>query len=71
MCRSIKVLRQGSVPLSDDEVQAAAVQFVRKISGYRTPSRANEQTFNKAVEEIAHASTRLLHALEYRVRASA
>ena len=71
MCRSIKVLREGSTPLSDDEVQAAALQFVRKISGYRTPSRANEQTFNRAVGEIADASTRLLHALEYRVRAPA
>ena len=69
MCRSIKVLRQGSTPLSDDEVRAAALQFVRKISGYRTPSRANEQTFNRAVEEIAAVSSTLLHTLEYRVRA--
>ena len=69
MCRSIKVLRQGSTPLGDGEVQAAALQFVRKISGYRTPSRANEQTFNRAVEEIAAASSTLLYALEYRVRA--
>ena len=68
MCRSIKVLRQGTTPLSDGEVRAAALQFVRKISGYRTPSRANEQTFNSAVEEVAAASSRLLHALEYRVR---
>ena len=70
MCRSIKVLRQGSTPLSEDEVRAAALQFVRKISGYRTPSRANEQTFDSAVEEIASASSKLLYALEYRVRAS-
>ena len=69
MCRSIKVLRQGSTPLSEDEVRAAALQFVRKISGYRTPSRANELTFDKAVGEIAAASSELLNALEYRVRA--
>ncbi len=69
MCRSIKVLRQGSTPLSDDEVRAAALQFVRKISGYRTPSRANELTFDRAVGEIAAASSKLLNALEYRVRA--
>ena len=68
MCRSIKVLRQGSTPLSDGEVRAAALQFIRKISGYRTPSRANEQTFDRAIEEIAAASSRLLYALEYRVR---
>ena len=69
MCRSIKVLRQGSTPLSDGEVRAAALQFVRKISGYRSPSRANEQVFDGAVEEIAAASSKLLYALEYRVRA--
>lgn len=69
MCRSIKVLRQGSTPLSDDEVRAAALQFVRKISGYRTPSRANELTFDRAVGEIAAASSKLLNALEYRARA--
>ena len=69
MCRSIKVLRQGSTPLSDGEVRAAALQFVRKISGYRSPSRANEQAFDGAVEEIAVASSKLLYALEYRVRA--
>ena len=70
MCRSIKVLRQGSTPLADDEVRAAALQFVRKISGYRTPSRANELTFDRAVGEIAAASSKLLNALEYRVRAA-
>lgn len=69
MCRSIKLLRQGSTPLSDEEVRAASLQFVRKISGYRTPSRANELTFDRAVGEIAIASSKLLNALEYRVRA--
>ncbi len=59
MCRSIKQLRQtGSIP-TDEEIQAAALQFVRKVSGYRKPSRANQEAFDKAVGEIA-ASTRIL-----------
>jgi hypothetical protein len=61
MCRSIKTLR-GQEP-TDEEVQAAALQFVRKISGYRAPSRANESAFAAAVEEIAESSFRLLAAL--------
>ena len=61
MCRSIKTLR-GQEP-TDEEVQAAALQFVRKISGYRVPSRANEAAFTAAVEEIAESSLRLLAAL--------
>jgi hypothetical protein len=61
MCRSIKTLR-GQEP-TDEEVQAAALQFVRKISGYRAPSRANESAFTAAVEEIAESSFRLLAAL--------
>jgi hypothetical protein len=61
MCRSIKTLR-GQEPTEDD-VQAAALQFVRKISGYRTPSRANEAAFHSAVEEISEAAGRLLAAL--------
>ncbi|HAL49578.1 MAG TPA: DUF2277 domain-containing protein [Dehalococcoidia bacterium] len=67
MCRSIKVLREGAVPLSDEEFRAAALQFVRKISGYRKPSRANEHSFETAVDEIATVSSKLLHSLEYRV----
>ncbi|HEX6475265.1 MAG TPA: DUF2277 domain-containing protein, partial [Candidatus Limnocylindria bacterium] len=56
MCRSIKTLRTLDVVADDDEVRAAALQFVRKVSGYRKPSPANEAAFNLAVEEIAHAS---------------
>jgi hypothetical protein len=62
MCRSIKTLR-GDAPASDEEIQAAALQFVRKISGYRQPSRANAAAFEAAVEEVAQASRRLLAGL--------
>jgi hypothetical protein len=60
MCRSIKQLRRAEEPATDDEVEAAALQFVRKISGYRQPSRANSDAFERAVEEISEASRRLL-----------
>lgn len=63
MCRSIKTLRSASTVATDDEVREAALQFVRKISGYRVPSRANEAAFNAAVEEITQVSHRLLDAL--------
>jgi hypothetical protein len=69
MCRSIKTLRTGPVPASDDEIDAAALQFVRKVSGYRTPSRANEEAFEAAVDEIAVASERLLKSLRPGARA--
>ncbi len=69
MCRSIKTLRRPDSPATDDEVRAAALQFVRKVSGYRIPSRANEATFNAAVEEIAEASHRLLNCLSQAGRA--
>ncbi len=68
MCRSIKVLRERDIPASDDEIAAAALQYVRKISGYRAPSRANEEAFNVAVDEITLASKRLLTSLRYGVR---
>ena len=68
MCRSIKTLRHPSSQATDDEVRAAAVQFVRKISGYHRPSRANEQAFYDAVEDIASASRRLLTSLTERSR---
>ena len=61
MCRSIKTLR-GTEP-TEEEVRAAALQFVRKVSGYRAPSRANAAAFDAAVEEITEASTRLLAAM--------
>ena len=63
MCRSIKTLRRPDAPATDDELHAAALQFVRKISGYCRPSRANEQAFNQAVNEIALTSRALLDSL--------
>jgi hypothetical protein len=63
MCRSIKTLRVGAVPASDDEITAAALQYVRKVSGYRKPSTANEEAFEDAVAEVARASKRLLEAV--------
>jgi hypothetical protein len=62
MCRSIKTLR-GTAPATDEEVRAAALQFVRKISGFRAPAPANAQAFEAAVEEIAASSERLLGRL--------
>ncbi len=66
MCRSIKTLRRKDDNASDEEVRAAALQFVRKVSGYRSPSRANEAAFNTALEEISAASRRLLDSLKTR-----
>ena len=59
MCRSIQQLRRPEQPASGEEIEAAALQFVRKVSGYHRPSRANQAAFDRAVMEIA-ASTRLL-----------
>jgi hypothetical protein len=63
MCRSIKVLRRPEPPVTPEEVSAAALQFVRKISGYHRPSQINEQAFQTAVAEIASASQRLLESI--------
>ena len=63
MCRSIRQLRQPDRPPTSEEIQAAALQFVRKISGYRNPSRANEAAFQKAVQEIAGSTRHLLDSL--------
>ncbi len=63
VCRSIKTLRRKDDTASDEEVRAAALQFVRKVSGYRSPSRAHEAAFNSAVQEISAASRRLLDSL--------
>jgi hypothetical protein len=63
MCRSIKTLRVGAVPATNDEIDAAALQFVRKVSGYRRPSAANEVAFQQAVTDVADASRRLLEAV--------
>ena len=66
MCRSIKTLRSQDPPATEDDINAAALQFVRKISGYRAPSRANREAFDQAVEEVAAASERLLTTLQTR-----
>ncbi len=66
MCRSIKTLRGAPEPVTDDDVRAAARQYVRKLSGYRHPSRANEAVFEAAVDEIAVATQRLLDGLVVR-----
>ena len=63
MCRSIKTLRKVDPPATDVEVREAALQFVRKISGYRQPSRANTAAFDHAVDEVAAATRTLLDAL--------
>ena len=64
MCRSIKTLRRSGEPATDDEIQAAALQFVRKISGYRQPSRANTPAFDRAVDDVAAAARVLLDSLQ-------
>jgi hypothetical protein len=70
MCRSIKTLRPPYLDrVTEDDTKAAALQYVRKISGFRKPSNANQKAFDKAVREIAHASDHLLAALEVRVPA--
>lgn len=71
MCRSIKVLREGAEPLGSEEVRAAALQYVRKVSGFRKPSKANEAVFERAVDEIAEATQQLLDSLEIRAPARA
>ncbi|HZI56068.1 MAG TPA: DUF2277 domain-containing protein [Verrucomicrobiae bacterium] len=64
MCRNIKTLFNFDPPVTDDEVKAASLQFVRKITGFNKPSKANEEAFEFAIEEIAAISRRLLHSLE-------
>ena len=66
MCRSIKTLRRQGEPATDGEIAAAALQYVRKVSGYRKPSQANTEAFGSAVDEITAASRRLLDALKAR-----
>lgn len=69
MCRSIKTLRNDEAPALPEEVRAAALQFVRKISGYRQPSRANREAFDAAVEEISASAEKLLSNLVSRAHA--
>jgi hypothetical protein len=64
MCRNIKTLFNFDPPVNSDEIQAASLQFVRKISGFNKPSKSNEAPFLAAVEEVAAISARLLHSLE-------
>jgi hypothetical protein len=64
MCRNIKTLFNFDPPVTAEEVQAASLQFVRKISGFNKPSKANEAAFLGAIDEIAAISTRLLHSLD-------
>jgi hypothetical protein len=64
MCRNIKTLFNFEPPVTEEEVRAASLQFVRKISGFNKPSKANEAVFHKAIEEIAAASMQLMLALE-------
>lgn len=63
MCRSIKVLRKAGQPATSQELDAAALQFVRKISGFHKPSRANQEVFDRAVVEISASAGRLLESL--------
>jgi hypothetical protein len=64
MCRNIKNLFNFDPPVTPEEIQAASIQFVRKISGFNKPSKANERSFQSAVDEIAGISTRFLRSLE-------
>ena len=64
MCRNIKTLFNFEPPATEDEIRASALQFVRKLSGFTHPSRANEDVFNRAVEEVSDTARRLLSALE-------
>jgi hypothetical protein len=63
MCRNIKVLRNANVPPTDEEITLAALQYVRKVSGYRTPSKANSAVFDAAVAAIAESTRQLLNDL--------
>jgi hypothetical protein len=64
MCRNIKTLANFEPPATDDEIRASALQFVRKLSGTTRPSRANEEAFNRAVEEVTATAERLIHSLQ-------
>ena len=63
VCRSIKTLRGAEPPAGEDEIRAAALQFVRKVSGYRAPSQANRAAFDGAVDDVTEATERLLASL--------
>jgi hypothetical protein len=63
MCRNIKTLYNFAPPATDEEIRASALQFVRKLSGFNRPSKANEAIFNRAIEDVTHAAHDLLAAL--------
>lgn len=63
MCRNIKTLHNFQPPATDEEIQASSLQFVRKLSGFSKPSKANEDAFNRAVDQIAHVARELLNSL--------
>ncbi len=69
MCRSIKTLRNAEIPATEDEIRAAALQFVRKVSGYRKPSKVNEVAFEKAIAEIARSTQKLLDNISVKATA--
>ena len=64
MCRNIKTLANFQPPATDDEIRASALQFVRKLSGTNRPSRANEEAFNRAVDEVTESASRLIRSLK-------
>jgi hypothetical protein len=66
MCRSIKVLRRAGETVTQEELDSAALQFVRKISGFHKPSKANQEVFDQSVREVAAASRKLLESLQVR-----
>ena len=68
MCRSIKTLRNVEIPATEEEIHAAALQFIRKVSGYRKPSKVNEEAFERAVEEVALSTQKLLLTLSSKVK---
>jgi hypothetical protein len=63
MCRNIKTLHNFAPPATEEEIRASSLQFVRKLSGFSKPSKANEAAFNRAVEQVAQAATELLDSL--------
>ena len=69
MCRSIKTLRNAEVPATEEEIRAAALQFVRKVSGYRKPSKVNEAAFDLAIDEIARSTQKLLENISIKTPA--
>jgi hypothetical protein len=69
MCRSIKTLRNAEAPATEEEIRAAALQFVRKVSGYRKPSKVNEAAFERAVVEITRSTQKLLDDISTRITA--